>query len=63
MDLLELNKRGMEGGAVAEDDEWLENDDLCGDIRVSHQNDMLIERRDYEENKVSILKTFIRWLT
>ena len=57
MDLLELNKRGMDG-AVAEDDEWLENDDHSDEIRVSRQNDTHMERRDYEENKVSKLERF-----
>ena len=61
MDLLELNKRGMEG-AVAEDDEWLENDDHSDEIRVSRQNDTHMERRDYEENKVSKLERFSRRL-
>jgi hypothetical protein len=35
MDLLELNKRGMDG-AVAEDDEWFENDDPGDEVHVSH---------------------------
>lgn len=45
MDLLELNKRGMEG--VGEDEEWIEQEDDSGyAIRASQQTEM-------EEIKVS----------
>ena len=51
MDLLELNKRGMDG-AVGE--EWIEDDDNDEIVRVSHQTDMLDPRGRYnEESKVS----------
>ena len=48
MDLLELNKRGMDG--VAEDDEeWQEGDDYNHQIRASRQTEL------NEENKVSFI--------
>jgi len=52
MDLLDMNKRGMDG-PVPEEEEWVENDDNNDDNRVSHQTDMLMSGKDFEENKVS----------
>ena len=53
MDLLELNKRGMDGQIAEEDGEWIEDDqpDLDDNIRASNQTDMFEAKN--EEVKVS----------
>lgn len=52
MDLLELNKRGMDGQIAEEDGEWIEDDqpDLDDNIRASNQTDMFEAKNEEVKN-------------
>lgn len=56
MDLLELNKRGMDCQVIEEDGEWIEDENMEVDdnIRASNQTDMFLGNRADEEIKVSL---------